>query len=317
MASQSAIDRARRIVAQHAATSRLMGADFVPCYRTSDLDVAAFDDDAVASETKSEARSVEFGEPVHVAAHAEPKPLQLQAQTATTSRALFEAKPMPISASESSPAAAAVAVKRDASRTAADVERDLAQIRADYERDAPHRAFVTHFTNIVFGEGNPLARIMFVGEAPGEEEDKTGRPFVGRAGQLLEKMIIGMGLKRSDVYIANILKTRPPNNATPTIDECMICMPYIARQIAAIRPEAIVTLGLTSTKALLKTDQTMSRLRGVWTSYQTVDGVLIPVMPTFHPAYVLRAYTDENRSKVWSDLKMVLQRLDLPVPARA
>ncbi|MBU6413948.1 MAG: uracil-DNA glycosylase [Planctomycetes bacterium] len=316
MASQSVIDRARRIVAQHAATSRLMGADFVPSYRTSDLDLAA----AILTESGQDAQfdtAIESDSRGDLTPQREPKPLQLQAQTTSTSRVLFEAKPMPAVNAAPSPSPAAVAVKRDSSRTAADVERDLAQIRADYEHDAPHRAFVTHFNNIVFGEGNPLARIMFVGEAPGEEEDKTGRPFVGRAGQLLEKMIVGMGLKRPDVYIANILKTRPPNNATPTIDECMICMPYIARQIAAIRPEAIVTLGLTSTKALLKTDQTMSRLRGVWTSYQTVDGVLIPVMPTFHPAYVLRAYTDENRTKVWNDLKMVLQRLELPVPARA
>lgn len=304
--SMQSLEKARRVVAQHALTSKLLGADFVPCYRSSDVDIAALSVDLAA-----EPPAVEI-EPSASAS----KPLELRVERAVSSVALFEAKPMPAPV-VMSPTPAAVAVTRDASRTAADVERDLGQIRADYERDAPHRAFVTHFTNIVFGEGNPLARIMFVGEAPGEEEDKTGRPFVGKAGQLLEKMINGMGLKRSDVYIANILKTRPPNNATPTIDECMICMPYIARQIAAIRPEAIVTLGLTSTKALLKTDQTMSRMRGVWTSYQTVDGILIPVMPTFHPAYVLRAYTDENRQKVWSDLKMVLQRLDLPVPARA
>lgn len=311
MASQAALDRARRVVAQNALTSKLLGADFVPCYRTSDLDISA-----LVANMQDDLAEPELRAPVPEALPVT-KPLKLQAQSVTPPVALFEPKPMPQTTAPASPSPAAVAVTRDSSRSAADVERDLAQIRADYERDAPHRAFVTHFTNIVFGEGNPLARIMFVGEAPGEEEDKTGRPFVGKAGQLLEKMINGMGLKRSDVYIANILKTRPPNNATPTIDECMICMPYIARQIAAIRPEAIVTLGLTSTKALLKTDQTMSRMRGVWTSYQTVDGVLIPVMPTFHPAYVLRAYTDENRQKVWSDLKMVLQRLDLPVPARA
>lgn len=308
MSASHLLDQARRIVAQHAQTSRLLGAEFVPCYRTSDLDSQTLMIDA------PDANQVPASAAVHPSVSA-PKPLELQTETVKQPPVLFEPKPLPTPAAPSS--FAAVEKPRDSSRTAAVVERELAQIRADYERDAPHRAFVTSFTNIVFGEGDPLARIMFVGEAPGEEEDKTGRPFVGRAGQLLEKMIGGMGLKRSEVYIANILKTRPPNNATPTIDECMICMPYIARQIAAIRPEAIVTLGLTSTKALLRTDQTMSRLRGVWASYQTVDGALIPVMPTFHPAYVLRAYTDENRQKVWSDLKMVLQRLNLPVPARA
>lgn len=310
------LELARRIVAQDAQTSKLLGVDFVPSYRTGDFNLEHVSHHSAHAELR-ESNPAESSAPVVPGS-------KVQAPISGPSVAIFEAKPLPPTSSPKAasaiqPADSAVAAShmpRDPNRTAADVERDLAAIRADYERDAPHRAFVTSFNNIVFGEGNPLARIMFVGEAPGEEEDKTGRPFVGRAGQLLDKMIAGMGLKRSDVYIANILKTRPPNNATPTVDECIICMPYIARQIAAIRPEAIVTLGLTSTKALLRTDLTMSRLRGVWASYKTVDGVLIPVMPTFHPAYVLRAYTDENRQKVWSDLKMVLQRLDLPVPAR-
>jgi DNA polymerase len=318
MSSAPLLDQARRVLAQHAQTSKLLGVDFVPSVRSSDLDAGAF--------STARAEHVEIAPPapsiapaarptagIPAAPAARVKPLELRQETSDLPPVLFEPKPLPTT---TPPSPAAVSTPRDPARTAADVERDLAQIRADYERDAPHRAFVTSFTNIVFGEGDPLARIMFVGEAPGEEEDKTGRPFVGRAGGLLDKMIAGMGLKRSDVYIANILKTRPPNNATPTVDECIICMPYIARQIAAIRPEAIVTLGLTSTKALLRTDLTMSRLRGVWASYQTVDGVLIPVMPTFHPAYVLRAYNDENRTKVWNDLKLVLQRLNLPVPAR-
>ncbi len=328
------LELARRIVAQDALTSKLLGVDFVPAYRSESLDSEAIlsaggtaADPAAIDEVNSidPARSVSAARAAKSAANTSPAAgfsLTSQPANVPSSAALFEAKPLPTATNTASDAAAAaiapgISTPRDPTRTAADVERDLATIRADYEHDAPHRAFGTTFNNIVFGEGNPLARIMFVGEAPGEEEDKTGRPFVGRAGQLLDKMIVGMGLKRSDVYIANILKTRPPNNATPTVDECIICMPYIARQIAAIRPEAIVTLGLTSTKALLRTDLTMSRMRGVWASYKAVDGVLIPVMPTFHPAYVLRAYTDENRQKVWSDLKLVLQRLELPVPARA
>jgi DNA polymerase len=153
---------------------------------------------------------------------------------------------------------------------------------------------------------------MFVGEAPGAEEDKTGRPFVGRAGQLLNKMITAMGLAREQVYIANVLKTRPPDNATPTNDEIRLCAPYLYQQIAIIRPEAIVSLGLPATKALLETMDSMSRLRGRWAAFHPPGcETHIPVMPTYHPAFLLRSYTDENRAKVWSDLRQVMDRLGL------
>lgn len=190
----------------------------------------------------------------------------------------------------------------------------LDQALARYKADEPHRHFVTAFTNIVFGEGDPRARLMFVGEAPGADEDRTGRPFVGRAGQLLERMITAMGLSRQSVYIANVLKTRPPNNATPTLDECARCLPYLMMQIAAVRPEAIVTLGLTATRALLATDLTMSRLRGQWQALAVPDtdpALRVQVMPTFHPAFLLRQYTAENRAKVWSDLQAVMTLLNI------
>ncbi|MBA4027972.1 MAG: hypothetical protein C0475_02310 [Planctomyces sp.] len=196
----------------------------------------------------------------------------------------------------------------------AEAHQRLGQILARYKADAPHRHFVTAFTNIVFGEGDPRARLMFVGEAPGADEDRTGRPFVGRAGQLLERMITAMGLSRQSVYIANVLKTRPPNNATPTLDECARCLPYLMMQIAAVRPEAIVTLGLTATRALLTTDLTMSRLRGQWQTLAVPDAqpaLSVQVMPTFHPAFLLRQYTAENRAKVWSDLQAVMTRLGI------
>jgi DNA polymerase len=160
--------------------------------------------------------------------------------------------------------------------------------------------------NIVFGVGNPRARLVFVGEAPGEEEDLQGFPFVGKAGGLLTKMIEAMGLKRDDVYICNTVKCRPPNNRNPEPDELAACEPFLKGQLAAVRPEAIVTLGKFAAQALLREDTPISRLRGQWKSYQG-----IPLMPTFHPAYLLRS--PGEKGKVWEDLKQVMKKLDLPV----
>jgi len=193
----------------------------------------------------------------------------------------------------------------------------LDELRKRYEREAPHKAFVTAFKNIVFGEGDPCARLMFIGEAPGEEEDKTGRPFVGRAGQLLNKMIAAMGLSREQVYICNVLKTRPLNNATPTPGEAAACEPYLMEQVAIVAPEVIVTLGLPASRLVLKSDNTMSNLRGRWASLAVPGKSPVAVMPTYHPAFVLRSYTPENRGKVWSDLKQVMDRLGLQSPATA
>lgn len=188
----------------------------------------------------------------------------------------------------------------------------LEVIRERYIAAAPHAPFIASFTNIVFGDGDPAARLMFVGEAPGAEEDRTGRPFVGRAGQLLDKMIVAMGLKRSDVYIANVLKVRPPNNATPTIEEAEASAPYLHDQIEAVAPEALVTLGLPATRTLLRTSDSMGRLRGHWATFtHPLTGYTCPVMPTFHPAFLLRQYTDDNRAKVWSDLQQVMKKLGL------
>ncbi|MFN0012125.1 MAG: uracil-DNA glycosylase [Phycisphaerales bacterium] len=193
----------------------------------------------------------------------------------------------------------------------------LAAINARYEADAPHSHFTTAHNKLVFGDGDPAARLMFIGEAPGADEDRIGRPFVGRAGQLLDKMIVAMGLAREGVYISNVLKTRPPNNATPTLDEAARCLPYLCDEIDAIRPEAIVTLGLTATRAVLQSQETMGRMRGQWTTFTHArTGATVPVMPTFHPAFLLRQYTDENRGKVWSDLKQVMDKLGLKSGAK-
>jgi DNA polymerase len=156
---------------------------------------------------------------------------------------------------------------------------------------------------IVFGEGNPFAEILFVGEAPGSEEDQTGRPFVGNAGQLLNQIVEkGMGLARAEVYICNVLKCRPPLNRTPRDEEIEVCLPFLRRQIDAIRPRVIISLGLPAARALLGTEKPMHQLRGTWMSYRG-----IPVMPTYHPAYVLRNYTIPIRRQVWQD---VLQAVD-------
>jgi DNA polymerase len=167
-------------------------------------------------------------------------------------------------------------------------------------------------TNTVFGEGSAEARIFFIGEGPGENEDLTGRPFVGRAGQLLDKMIAGMGLSREQVFIANVVKCRPPGNRVPLPDEVATCTPYLERKLEIVRPEVIVTLGLPALKYMLNnTKITMGRMRGEWQEWRGIK-----LMPTFHPSYVLRTYTEEVRGAVWGDLQKVLVELGMPVPKR-
>ncbi len=154
----------------------------------------------------------------------------------------------------------------------------------------------------VFGEGHPRARLMFVGEGPGRDEDLQGRPFVGKAGELLDRMIGALGLRREDTYIANVVKCRPPDNRTPTSDEARACLGYLRRQIELIQPAVIVTLGATPLRELVGLTEGITRIRGQWRQVK-VGGRDIPVMPTFHPAYVLRQYTPEVRRAVWEDLQ--------------
>jgi DNA polymerase len=164
----------------------------------------------------------------------------------------------------------------------------------------------------VFGEGDACARLLFVGEAPGETEDRLGRPFVGRAGEKLDEMIAAMGLRREQVYIANVLKSRPPENRTPLQHEVDACGPFLIEQIRTIRPEVIVTLGGPATKLLLGTEEGITRLRGAWQSWKDPAGGLeIPLMPTYHPAYLLRNYTAKTRGEVWNDLQAVMANLGL------
>ena len=159
-------------------------------------------------------------------------------------------------------------------------------------------------TKIVFGDGNAAAELMFVGEGPGEQEDLSGLPFVGRAGELLTQMIeAGLKIPRASVYIANAVKCRPPGNRTPLPNEVATCREFLDGQIDAIRPKVIVALGKPATSLLLGRDVAISRVRGTWHDYRG-----FPVMPTFHPAFLLRQYTPENRRLVWEDLKAALER---------
>jgi DNA polymerase len=159
-------------------------------------------------------------------------------------------------------------------------------------------------STIVFGDGNPDADILFVGEGPGAEEDKRGLPFVGRAGELLTRMIErGMGIARSEVYICNIVKCRPPQNREPLPNEIAACRPFLDEQIDAVAPKVIVALGRPATSLMLGRDVSITRMRGTWHDYRGT-----PLMPTFHPAFVLRQYTEENRRLVWQDLKAALAR---------
>ncbi len=162
----------------------------------------------------------------------------------------------------------------------------------------------------VFGEGSPTARLMFVGEAPGADEDQSGRPFIGRAGALLTDMIIkGMGLDRADVYIANVLKSRPPENRTPSLEEMKNCLPYLEQQIATIRPEFLCLLGKTAALALLETGLPLGKLRGKWHRYRT-----IPTIVTYHPAALLR--NPAWKKDAWDDLQILMQAMGIKPPDR-
>ncbi|MDH3454956.1 MAG: uracil-DNA glycosylase [Desulfuromonadales bacterium] len=158
-------------------------------------------------------------------------------------------------------------------------------------------------TKLVYGVGNPNARLVLVGEAPGRDEDLSGEPFVGEAGQLLDRILLAMGMQREAVYLCNVLKCHPPNNRDPEPQEIATCEAFLVRQLAAIRPQVIVGLGRFAVQSLLKTKTPISRLRGEWQRYQG-----IPLMPTYHPAYLLR--NPEGKRDVWTDMKEVLRLLN-------
>ena len=162
---------------------------------------------------------------------------------------------------------------------------------------------------LVYGVGNPKAELMFVGEGPGADEDAQGEPFVGKAGQLLTKMIEAMGFRREEVYIANVVKCRPPGNRDPEPDEIESCEPFLKAQIAAVRPRVIVALGRFAVQTLLRDGAPISRQRGKWRAYEGVR-----LMPTFHPAYLLR--NPPEKKKAWDDLQLVMKEFGKTVPEK-
>lgn len=334
--------RLRKIVMQHAETSRLLGVDFVPVYPQFTAEASGEVESIAAKpvptgvargpeEQSAQANTLKSDRPASTLTSTPPGTSRAAAFRASIDEAAAtagrKAGPGKPAATESGPgmfpatgdgpvrAPEGVPGGKPTDRAASQALLD--ELRAEYEKAAPHKPFITTYNKIVFGEGDPCARLMFIGEAPGEDEDRTGRPFVGRAGQLLEKMIVGMGLSREQVYIANVMKVRPPGNATPTPQEAAASAPFLYKQISIVKPDAIVTLGLPASRTILNSDDSMAALRGTWWAFcdrYAESARIIPVMPTYHPAYVLRSYTPEVRGKVWNDLVQVLGRLGLELP---
>jgi len=212
-----------------------------------------------------------------------------------------KSSPLPISFESPSAARPEVAI--------ADPAQALHAIREDIGDCTRCKLSTLGRKQIVFGVGNPNADLMFVGEAPGADEDEQGEPFVGRSGQLLTNMIKAMGLSREEVYIANIIKCRPPANRAPERDECETCSPFLMRQIAVIKPKAIVALGAVAAKTLLAINAPMSELRGRWYDFR---GTKLAV--TYHPAFLLR--DPRQKAEAWKDLQMVMRELGMTPPGK-
>jgi DNA polymerase len=210
---------------------------------------------------------------------------------------------MPMARTEAAPAPdVAIQSAREAARTAPSLE-----ILRSMLEQFDGCALKSTATRLVFADGNPQARLMFVGEAPGREEDIEGLPFVGRSGQLLNRMIAAIGLNRGDVYIANVIPWRPPGNRTPTPQETQICLPFIQRQIELVNPDVLVTLGNPSTQTLLSTREGIMKTRGRWLDYDTGTRN-IKAMATFHPAYLLRS--PSYKRLAWQDLRAIAKALE-------
>jgi uracil-DNA glycosylase family 4 len=197
--------------------------------------------------------------------------------------------------------------KNDMPKKSSDPVSALRLIREDIGDCTRCRLHKQGRKQIVFGVGNPKAELMFIGEAPGADEDEQGEPFVGRAGQLLNNMIKAMGLRREDVYIANIVKCRPPGNRTPERDECETCSPFLFRQIGVIKPKVIVALGAVAAKTLLAVSSSMAELRGRWYDFRNTK-----LAVTYHPAFLLR--DPRQKKEAWKDLQMVMKELGLEAP---
>jgi len=239
-------------------------------------------------------------------------------ELAPTSQELREEMPARKSASVAKPADILQVLTPHLEQGLADPTAALRIIREDLGDCTRCRLHQQGRKQIVFGVGNPQAELMFVGEGPGADEDAQGEPFVGRAGQLLNNMIQAMGLRREDVYIANVVKCRPPGNRTPERDECDTCSPFLLRQISVIKPRAVVALGAVAAKNLLAINAPMSELRGRWYDFRPAGGD--PSWPgtrlavTYHPAFLLR--DPRQKGEAWKDLQMVMKYLGLKPPEK-
>lgn len=226
------------------------------------------------------------------------------------SSAPHEARPAPTPPIERGPAQAPRPAAAAHAGAAAGERGPRLAVLADQVRECRKCILHEARTQTVFARGNPAAELCFVGEGPGADEDAQGVPFVGKAGQLLDRMIVAMGYRPEDVYVCNVVKCRPPNNRKPEPDEMAACMPYLHEQLSLVGPKVLVALGATAAQGLLGAPVSITRLRGQWRLYRAT----IPVMPTFHPAYLLR--NPPAKREVWADLQAVLERLGRPVPRR-
>jgi DNA polymerase len=236
-----------------------------------------------------------FAESVAPAARRAPAPVAASAPRAAD-------PPKPASALTAPPDEA-----QRSAREAAAAARTLEELRAALERFEGCGLKATA-TQLVFADGSPEARIMLVGEAPGGDEDRIGRPFVGRAGRLLDRMLAAIGLDRTKVYIANVVPWRPPGNRTPTPQETAVCLPFVRRQIALVAPRLLVCLGGSATQTLLGVKEGITRTRGVWREYTDDDGAAIPTLPMFHPAYLLRQPAAKRQA--WADLRKLARAVE-------
>jgi uracil-DNA glycosylase family 4 len=233
----------------------------------------------------------------------DPDAVAVPRQTPSSAPVRTIAAAIPAARGEPAPAPeAAIVSAREAARTAPTLEA-LRELLEKFDGCA----LKSTATRLVFADGNPQARIMFVGEAPGREEDIEGLPFVGRSGKLLDRMIAAIGLDRSKAYIANVIPWRPPGNRTPTPQETQICLPFIKRQIELVNPDVLVTLGNPSTQTLLSVREGIMKTRGKWFDYDTGSRV-IPAIATFHPAYLLRSPSYKRMS--WQDLRAIAKALE-------
>ena len=271
----------------------------------------AFYAEAGAYDALSEEPVDRFAEPARPASPAQPSvPATMERQaTAETTPSQRTPPPSPQASQPPRPAATASVPDEAQAALARELAASAATLEELRERMAAFDGCNLKFTakNLVFADGNPNGSVMLVGEAPGRDEDLEGLPFVGRSGQLLDRILSAIGLDRTNVYIANVIPWRPPGNRTPTPHETEICRPFIERQIELANPKLLVTLGGPSAKTLLNTTEGVLRLRGNWRSHTTKSGTAIPTMPTLHPAYLLR--NPAHKKLAWRDFLEVKARL--------